>query len=235
MGFKIIDLNLIDYLEAFKIQKKYVAGKINGLIAQDIILLLEHPSVFTLGKRGGRENLVVSETFLESRNIAIVQTERGGNITYHGPGQLVLYPVIDLGKQRIGVSDFVHMLEEIMIKTASDFGVIAERNPLNHGIWVENSKIGSIGLSVKRGVCFHGLALNVSLDLTPFSWINPCGMAGVAMTSLKKELLSNKKFSFKENSGTNKGNIDVMMADVKAKILYNFKAAFKERTNQDTL
>ena len=140
MGFKIIDLNLIDYLEAFEIQKKYVAGKINGLIAQDIILLLEHPSVFTLGKRGGRENLVVSETFLESRNIAIVQTERGGNITYHGPGQLVLYPVIDLGKQRIGVSDFVHMLEEIMIKTASDFGVIAERNPLNHGIWVENSK-----------------------------------------------------------------------------------------------
>lgn len=217
-NFKIIDLNRIDYMEALKLQKSYVADKINQVIDHDMILLLEHPSVFTLGKRGGRENLVVSETFLELRDITVVQTERGGNITYHGPGQMVLYPIVDLEKRKIGVSDFVRMLEEIMIQTAWDFGVAAERNSANHGIWVKNSKIGSIGLSVKRGICFHGLALNVNLDLTPFSWINPCGMAGVTMTSLEKEL------SHKDTSGDNRAcDTDDMMAKVKAKMLHHLK------------
>ena len=182
------DLGLMDYEDAFLLQKRYVAEKIDGTIDYDPILVLEHPSVFTLGKRGGRENLMVSEAFLEERGVPIVQTERGGNITYHGPGQLVIYPIIDLERRKMGVSDFVCILEKVMIETAAGFGVTAERNPINHGVWVGNAKIGSIGLSVKRGISFHGLALNVNLDLTPFSWVNPCGLAGVSMTSIENEL-----------------------------------------------
>ena len=193
-SLQIMDLGLIDYTKAFELQQKIVSDRINGDIEHDIILILEHPAVFTLGKRGGRENIVVSEDFLKSKNIAIIQTERGGNITYHGPGQLVLYPVVNIEKRKIGVSDFVYALEEVMIKTAADFGVKAVRDPKNHGVWVKNdqngrrAKLGSIGLSVKRGISFHGLAFNVNLDLAPFSWINPCGMAGILMTSLENEI-----------------------------------------------
>jgi len=209
VDLEIIDLNLMEYSEAFELQQQYVADKINGKVDNDITLILEHPPVFTLGKRGGRENLVVSENFLESRKIPVIQTRRGGNITYHGPGQLVLYTIVDLQQRRIGVADFVHLLEETMIKTASDFGVTAERNCANHGIWVGDSKIGSIGLSVKHGICFHGLALNVNLDLTPFSWINPCGLQGVKMTSLVQENMTNFN--------------DSIMAEVKTTMLVHFK------------
>lgn len=194
---QIIDLDLIEYTKAFDLQKRLVSDRINGNIEHDIILILEHPPVFTLGKRGGIENLVVSEEFLKAREISVIQTERGGNITYHGPGQLVLYPIINLEQRKIGVSDFVSALEDVMIKSAADFGVTALRDAKNHGVWVKdtqtgkNAKLGSIGLSVKRGISFHGLAFNVNLDLTPFSWINPCGMADISMTSLEKEVKDN--------------------------------------------
>ncbi|GAB6142778.1 lipoyl(octanoyl) transferase LipB [Desulfocicer niacini] len=183
----IMDLGLLDYQEALDLQQQYVEEKKSGIRKQDIILVLEHPAVFTLGRRGGRENLVVSEAFLKERGIPVVQTGRGGNITFHGPGQLVVYPIIDLNRAGMGVADFVHLLEEIMIKTAAHAGVTAHRSQMNHGIWVKNRKLGSIGLSVTRGICFHGLALNVNLDLTPFSWVNPCGLTGVSMTSLETE------------------------------------------------
>lgn len=153
----------------------------------DRVLAVEHPSVYTLGKRGGSENLVVSHQFLESRNIDIVKTDRGGNITYHGPGQLVLYPIINIEKHKIGVKDFVFGLEEVMIRTARDFDVLVNRDPKNHGVWAGPCKIGSVGIAVKKGITFHGLALNVTLDLTPFSWINPCGLTNVAMTSILQE------------------------------------------------
>jgi lipoate-protein ligase B len=144
--------------------------------------------VFTFGRNGGQENLTRSEAFLKDRGVALVQTDRGGNVTYHGPGQAVLYPVVDLEQARIGVTDFVYGLEEIMGLTAKDFGVFIHRDPRNHGMWKDAKKIGSVGLSIKHGISIHGLALNVSLDLTPFSWINPCGMSGVSMTSLAQEL-----------------------------------------------
>lgn len=218
---QIIDLNLIDYNKAFELQKTIVEKRINGDIEHDTILILEHPSVFTLGKRGGMENLVVSQQFLESKNIAVIQTERGGNITYHGPGQLVLYPIVNLEQRKIGVSDFVYALEEVMIKTSSTFGVTAIRDKKNHGIWVsnpydgKNSKMGSIGLCVKHGVSFHGLALNVDLDLAPFNWINPCGMAGISMTSLENERKRNLQGVDIEQS--------LEIENVKEKILYYFQ------------
>ncbi len=193
----VFDLGLIEYKRALDFQKKIVSIKINHKSIPNIILMLEHPAVFTLGKRGGRENLVVSEAFLKSKNISVVQTERGGNITFHGPGQLVLYPIFDLERSKKGVANFVYDLEETMIRTSADLGVKSERNEKNHGVWVKNAKIGSIGLSIKRGICFHGLAFNVNLNLEPFSWINPCGMSDISMTSIKNELLKAGNISAK--------------------------------------
>lgn len=187
-----IDLGLLEYKRALDLQVKTLESKINRTILEDRIFFVEHPSVFTLGKRGGKENLNVSREFLNSKKIEIIQTDRGGNITFHGPGQAVLYPVIDLENKKIGVKDFVFGLEEIMKRTAQDFDVDADRNQFNHGLWVGNSKIGSVGICIKKGISFHGLAMNINLDLEPFSWINPCGLAGVSMTSVEKEIKKNR-------------------------------------------
>lgn len=182
------DLGLLEYTTALDIQETARREKTANRNQPDRILFVQHPSVFTFGRNGGKENLTVSEAFLKDRGVAIAQTDRGGNVTYHGPGQAVLYPVVDLEQARIGVTDFVYGLEEIMGQTARDFGVSIHRDPRNHGMWKGSKKIGSVGLSIKHGISIHGLALNVSMDLTPFSWINPCGMTGVSMTSLKQEL-----------------------------------------------
>jgi lipoate-protein ligase B len=124
---------------------------------------------------------------LARHGIPVVQVERGGTITYHGPGQLVVYPIVHLPGLGIGVVDMVDRLEEVMIRTCRDFGVAAGRNALNRGAWVGMNKIGSIGLAVRRGVSFHGLALNVNPDLHPFGFIQPCGLHGVGVTSIAKE------------------------------------------------
>ncbi len=174
----------IDYLRALDLQRSLVKAKNEKRLKEDLLLLLEHPPVFTLGRRGGKENLTVSEAFLEERSIPLVQIERGGNITYHGPGQLVAYPIVDLPRRKLAVTDFVEELESVMIRIAADFGVSAARDARNRGVWVGNAKLGSIGINIRHGVSFHGLALNVNPDLTPFSWINPCGLAGVGVTSL---------------------------------------------------
>jgi lipoate-protein ligase B len=181
------DLKKIEYEEAFDLQHRIVDAMNKGSINHDFLFILEHPPVFTLGKNGGRENLVVSDSFLKERHIKTVQIERGGNITYHGPGQLVAYPILNINKMALAVKDYVDGLEEVMIRTASNYGITAERNEKNHGIWIKNSKLGSIGLAIKRGVSFHGLAMNINMSLEPFSWINPCGLSGVTMTSLKHE------------------------------------------------
>lgn len=191
------DLGLRDYEQVLDIQTTARDALIRNSDLRDRVLFVQHPAVYTLGKRGGRENLVVSEQFLAERGIEIVQTARGGNITFHGPGQAVLYPIINLERARIGVADFVHGLEEIMMRTAFKFGVEAGRDPKNHGLWVGNKKIGSVGISIKKGVSIHGLALNVCPDLTPFTWINPCGLQNVAMTSLEQE---NKNPAFDPNA-----------------------------------
>ncbi len=183
-----IDLGLMEYKRALDLQIKTLKLKIDKTIIEDRIFFVEHSPVFTLGKRGGKENLTVSKEFLKIKGIDLVQTDRGGNITYHGPGQAVLYPVIDLEHQRVGVKDFVFGLEEIMKRTALDFNIDADRNQLNHGIWIGNSKIGSVGISIKKGISFHGLAMNINLDLEPFSWINPCGLTNISMTSVEKEI-----------------------------------------------
>ena len=171
------------YGEALDLQYR-LAAEVRSENKAGIVLFLEHAPVFTLGKRGGCENLTVSDEFLDRNGVAVFQTERGGNITYHGPGQLVVYPIINMKATGLGVADYVDHLEEIMLRTASDWNIRAERDKRNRGVWIGNDKLGSIGIAVKRGVALHGLALNVTTDLTPFSWINPCGMSDVGITSL---------------------------------------------------
>jgi len=184
----LTELPVVDYGEARDLQLKLVAERKTGVIDTDIVLLLEHPPVFTLGRRGGIENLTVSREFLEKEGVSVIQVERGGDITFHGPGQIVAYPILNLNEIRLSVTDYVECLEEVMIRTAADWGVTAERNPINRGVWVGLKKLGSIGIAVRKGISFHGMALNANLSLTPFSWINPCGLEGVAVTSLEREL-----------------------------------------------
>jgi len=175
------------YAQAHALQVELAARCHRGEIEQDLFLTVEHPPVFTLGRRGGREHLGVSEAFLNSRNIGLVPIERGGEITYHGPGQLVLYPILNLRRARLAVRDYVDRLEEIMRLVAADFGVKAGRDGRNHGVWVGNNKLGSIGIAIRHAISFHGLALNVNTDLEPFDWINPCGLRDIGMTSLAQE------------------------------------------------
>ncbi len=185
--WRLLELSLMPYAEAQALQADCAAARRSGRLPADLFILLEHPPVFTLGRNGGRENLIVSDAFLAQAGVDVVASERGGNITYHGPGQIVGYPIMDLQAARLGVADYVGALEAVMLKVAADFGVAAERSDRNSGVWVGARKLGSIGLCLRRSVTFHGFALNANNSLEPFGWINPCGMADVGMTSLSQE------------------------------------------------
>ena len=184
----LLDLSLTSYREAWDLQLKLVNARAERVLDKDIVMCLEHFPVFTLGRRGGLQHLKVPKAFLESQEIDIIHVERGGDITYHGPGQLVIYPIVDLRDAGWRVVDFVGALEEIMIRAVAEWGIRAERNPLNRGVWVGRSKMGSLGIAVRHGVSFHGLALNVNTALEPFGWVNPCGLDGVMVTSMKQIL-----------------------------------------------
>ena len=183
-----VELPETDYAEALDLQLAVVNAKTGGRLEVDVILCVEHPRVFTLGRRGGRENLCVSDAFLTEKGVSVVPTDRGGNITYHGPGQLVVYPIINLNRRRLKVVDFVSGLEQAMIRTAGHWSIEAGTDPSNRGVWLDGDKLGSIGITVRRGVSFHGLALNVNTDMAPFAWINPCGLDQVRMTSFERHL-----------------------------------------------
>ena len=183
----LLTLPLTDYPSALALQHDCVSARRSGSLQRDLIIFLEHPPVFTLGRRGGRDNLLIPESTLKARNIAVIPAERGGDITYHGPGQLVAYLIIDLKQAGLSVTELVDRLETIMIRTVAHWQVTAEGNRKHRGVWTQNGKLGSIGLTIRRGISFHGLALNVNTDLAPFRWINPCGIEGCAMTSLAQE------------------------------------------------
>lgn len=184
---RVVDLGLTDYAAAYALQLALVEKRRNGTVADDLFLVTEHPATFTLGRRGGQENLMVSEQFLRDKNIPLMHIERGGDITFHGAGQLVIYPILHLRQAGLTVSDYVYLLEEIMIRLAASCGVVAARDCRNHGVWVGDKKLGSVGIAIRHGVAFHGLALNVNISLEPFSWVNPCGLTGVQMTTLTCE------------------------------------------------
>ena len=187
MAASYVDLGWTDYAAAHDLQLGLVEKRRRGVVG-DAFLVTEHPATFTLGRRGGRENLMVSETFLREKGIPLVHIERGGDITFHGPGQLVIYPILHLREAGLSVTDHVFRLEELMVRLAAVVGVTAARDPRNHGVWAGGKKLGSVGIAIRHGISFHGLALNVCLDPTPFSWVNPCGLTGVGMTTVSREL-----------------------------------------------
>jgi lipoyl synthase len=196
MTVQVEQLGLSPYQVAYDRQMALLKQLHNNDLEDDVCLILEHPPVFTLGRNGTSVNVTVTKTFLAERNIELIRIERGGEITYHGPGQLVCYPIINLRRQQLTVTAFVHSLEEIMLAVAQHFGIVANRDTRNHGIWCGDQKLGSIGIAVRHGISYHGLALNVNMDLEPFNWMKPCGLSGVSMTSMEKQL--QQTLSFKE-------------------------------------
>jgi len=183
----IIDLGLIDYKEAWDLQHDLWSRHVKGELP-DVLLLLEHPHVITLGRRGSQSHLIVSTEELEIMNIPLFHVERGGDVTYHGPGQLVVYPILDLKEYGYRLIRYVDQLEEVIIRVLRDFGMEGRRDSLNRGIWVNGDKIASIGVTIKRWVSFHGFSLNYETDLKYFDLIHPCGLVGKKMISMKKIL-----------------------------------------------
>ena len=181
MKLQILDLGLIDYWKAYKLQLKLVERRIRGEIP-DTLILLEHPHVITLGKR-------LSSIDLEIDGVPVFKVERGGEATYHGPGQLVGYPIIDLNSLKLGVWEYVHKIEEVLIRVLKSFGINAGRREKAPGVWVNGErKIASIGLAIRHWVSYHGFALNVNTDLSYFKLITPCGFSPEIMTSMEREL-----------------------------------------------
>jgi lipoyl(octanoyl) transferase len=188
----IIDLGLIGYSEAFALQKRLVAARKSQTI-DDLLLFCQHPHTITLGRNGKREHLLASDSVLRQKNVEFHSTDRGGDITYHGPGQIVAYPILNLAALRRDVVWYVRMLEEVMIRASAEFGVRAERVAGKTGVWVpaanaSEEKLGAIGIHISRWVTSHGLAYNVSTDLRYFDLIVPCGIADRKATSLEKLL-----------------------------------------------
>jgi lipoyl(octanoyl) transferase len=188
---QIIDLGLIGYAEACALQKRVVAARKAEAI-EDVLLLCEHPHVITQGRNGKREHLLVSEPVLRQKGVEYYESSRGGDITYHGPGQIVGYPILNLGAIRRDVVWYVRTLEEAMILATAEFGVTSERVAGKTGIWVRagntEEKLAAIGVHISRWVTSHGFAYNVSTDLRNFDLIVPCGIADRKATSLEKLL-----------------------------------------------
>lgn len=193
------DLGIKDYKETWDYQEQllsevYENKKLHPEGSQaGYLLLVEHPHVFTLGKSGEVNNLLISEPFLKKIQASFYRINRGGDITYHGPGQLVGYPIVDLEKFKMGVREYIQKLEEAIILTLKDYGIEAGRMPEATGVWLEPSsrkarKICAMGVRVSRFITMHGFALNVNTDLNYFSYINPCGFQDKGVTSLAKEL-----------------------------------------------
>jgi lipoyl(octanoyl) transferase len=186
-----IDLGLIGYAEAYALQQRVVGAR-KAEVIEDVLLLCEHPHVITQGRNGKREHLLVSEHVLRQKGVEFYETSRGGDITYHGPGQMVGYPLLNLGAIRRDVVWYVRTLEEAMIRATAEFGIAAERVAGKTGIWVRagntEEKLAAIGVHISRWITSHGFAYNVSTDLRNFDLIVPCGIADRKATSLEKLL-----------------------------------------------
>jgi len=187
MLWRVEQLGVLSYAEALRLQKQKVAQRKAGAIP-DTLLLLEHPHVYTLGRNAKRENLLVSADWLAARGVQVFETDRGGDVTYHGPGQLVGYPILDLAKHRRDIAWYMRSLEEVFIRVARDFGIEAGRLAGAAGAWVGNDKLVAMGVHLSRWVTSHGFAFNVNTDLSYFEWIVPCGLRDKGVTSLQKLL-----------------------------------------------
>ncbi|KNF07539.1 lipoyl(octanoyl) transferase LipB [Gottschalkia purinilytica] len=190
----VLNLGQCSYEEALDIQLDLLKKRQDKEI-EDTLILVEHFPVITLGKNAVEENILVSEEYLKSQNADIVKIGRGGDVTYHGPGQIVGYPIVNIKDLKLGIKDFVYKLEELFIQLLkNEYNIDAFRDDINNGVWIKNSKITAIGLTVKRWVTMHGFAFNVNTNLDHFNWIVPCGIQGRDVISLEKLLDHNVDF-----------------------------------------
>jgi len=202
----IIDLGLVDYEMTWDLQHQLWSRRVEEELP-DLLLILEHPHVITLGRRGNRSHLIAPSEVLEALEIPIFHVERGGDVTYHGPGQIVVYPILHLKEYGYRIVRYVDQLEEVILRVLRDFWIEGRRDPLNRGVWVEGEKIASVGVAIRRWVSFHGFSLNYGTDLKYFDLVNPCGLEGNKMTSMakilgkrisRKELVKRISFHFKQ-------------------------------------
>lgn len=203
------DLELFDYKDAWDLQKSIHQQRVENKI-DDVLFLLEHPHTYTLGKVADKKNLVGDEKYLNENKISVYDIDRGGDITYHGPGQIVGYPIISLTNWKMDTHKYLRAIEEVIIKVCSEYGLNCSRVDKYTGVWIEDRKICAIGIKVSRWVTMHGFAFNVNTDLKLFNGIIPCGISDKDVTSLSKEL--NKEVSLKE---------------VKEKIIHHFMNEFQ--------
>ena len=198
-GCRVFNLDTVGFAEASHLQSELIELRLAGRIP-DVILFLQHPPVLTIGAFGGEQNVIISQDALKREGISIAHTDRGGDITYHGPGQLVGYPILDLKIRGRDVHQYVHDLEEVVIRTLDDYSIEAQRDPDYPGVWVGQEKICALGIRVVHWVTKHGFALNISNDLIPFSYINPCGITDRGTTSMQKVLGQKPKIGEVTNS-----------------------------------
>ncbi len=206
------DLDFIDYKEAWDLQYYLHQQRVENQIS-DILLLLEHPNTYTLGKTAHAENLIGGKEFLEQNNISVYNIDRGGDITYHGPGQLVGYPIINLTDWHQDSHKYLRTLEEVIIKVCNEYGLKAERVEGYTGVWIEDRKIAAIGIKISRWVTMHGFAFNINTNLDLFNGIIPCGISDKSVTSLQKEL-----------------GKEIFINEVKEKIIHHFLNEFDYST-----
>jgi lipoyl(octanoyl) transferase len=186
---RVEELGLRPYAEALEIQRALRRRRIEGTLAEDVLLLVEHPPVITLGRGTRASSLPLAPAALERRGVEVFEVERGGDVTLHAPGQLVGYPILDLRQHRQDLHWYLRSLEDVLIQALGGLGIEADRNPGRTGVWTAGRKIASIGIHVKQWVTLHGFALNVLTDLDLFDLIVPCGIPQVVMTSVAAELL----------------------------------------------
>jgi lipoyl(octanoyl) transferase len=202
------NLGITDYKEAWDLQRLIFNQVVSGE-SLDTFILLEHPNTYTLGKIADKKNLIGSSKYLGENNISVYEIDRGGDITYHGPGQIVGYPIINLENWKKDTHKYLRALEEVIILTCKNYGLDAIRNPKYTGVWIGDKKIAAIGIKISRWVTMHGFAFNVNTDLSLYNGIVPCGIKDKEVTSLQKGL-----------------NREINISEVKVALLENFKLVF---------
>jgi lipoyl(octanoyl) transferase len=212
MPLRIEDLGRRPYGEVLELQRDLRRRRIEGALGEDVLLLVEHPPVITLGRGTRPSSLPLAPTELERRGVEVFEVERGGDVTFHGPGQLVGYPILDLREHRQDLHWYLRSLEDVLIQALGGLDIEADRNPGLTGVWTAGRKIASIGIHVKQWVTLHGFALNVTTDLDPFDLIVPCGIRQVVMTSVAAELL--------------RADSEALMAEVRERVVGSFCEVF---------
>jgi len=230
--FLVLDLGLRSYAEALAFQREVAAARIDKRVPQDVLILVEHPPVVTMGRSTKQENLLFTPALLEARGVELFEVERGGDVTFHGPGQIVGYPIVDLNEHKLDLHWYLRQVEEVMIRAVTPLGVEATRIAGKTGIWTaphsDNDgaeirparKLASIGVHARQWVTWHGFALNVTTDLSYFDLMVPCGLPGVDMTSVEREVLERSQANLCQAPSP------TLFGDVKAETVRAFGQVF---------